>query len=238
MKKIIFILITTFFSINFAQANVDTEYLKYIYKLIEDKQYQKAFEEHQYFFEESIKTPGLGAVRISYGLSSWAELGKVYPPAHAALVKMSDDRKSLILSGEKSSDVFHEYAAINRYIDKKHETIHTFLIVDKKFPDNAPRFYILTEALLVEEKKFDVVKKYLNDPIFKYENIRHRRELDLSQLRKKSPIRTIQEINSNFETEVKELIDITMKIGMQDEADEIKNRFESYFNGNLKRKYY
>ncbi len=78
----------------------------------------------------------------------------------------------------------------------------------------------------------------MNDPIFIYENIRHRRELDLSWFRAKSSTRTIQEINSDFETEVKELIDITTKIGMQDEADEIKNRFESYFNGNLKRKYY
>ncbi len=238
MKKIISVFITIFFSINFAQANVDTEYLKYIYKLIEDKQYQKAFEEHQYFFEESKKSPRLGAVRTSYGLSSWADLGKVYPPAHAALVKMSSERKSLILSGEKSFDVFQEYAAINRYIGKNKETIDTFLTVDKKLPDNAKRFYLITEKLLVEEKQFDVVKKYLNDPIFKYENIRHRRELDLSWFRAKSSTRTIQEINSDFETEVKELIDITTKIGMQDEADEIKNRFESYFNGNLKRKYY
>ena len=62
---------------------------------IDEKKYEEALEAHEKFFAES-KGTSLSAVRTSFGLSNWAELGKVYPPAQKALVEMAAERKNII----------------------------------------------------------------------------------------------------------------------------------------------
>ena len=238
MKKTILTLLAIFLISNIAYAEVDLEYLQNIDKLVSEKKYQQALEAHQYFFEESKKSSGMGGVRVSFALASWAQLGSVYPPALIALSKISEEHKFLILSGKGTFYIFQEYQSINSYIGKNNETLETFLTADKKFPSQATEYYLSAKELLIAEKKFDIIKKYANDPIYEYESIRNDRERSLSQLRKKSTGYNIASINSEFEAKVKTLINVTLKIGLQEEAEEIKRRSESYMNGNLLRKYY
>jgi hypothetical protein len=238
MKKTILTLLAAFLISNISYAEVDLAYLQNIDKLVAEKKYQQALEAHQYFFEESKKSSGMGGVRVSFALSSWAQLGSVYPPALIALSKIASEHKALILSGKGSFYIFQEYHSINSYIGKNSETLETFLTADKKYPSQAKDYYLSVKELLISEGKFDIIKKYANDPIYEYESIRNERERALSQLRQKVAGNTIEAINSEFEVKVKGLIEVTQKIGMQAEAEEIKRRSESYINGNLLRKYY
>lgn len=238
MKKIILTLFAVFLISNTSYAEVDLAYLQNIDKLVAEKKYQEALEAHQYFFEESKKSVGMGAVRLSFALGSWVQLGSVYPPALVALSVISAERKALILSGKGSFDIFHEYVSINSYIGKNSETIETFLMADKKYPEKTANYYFAIKELLISEGRFDIFKKYAEDPIYEYEYIRNDRERALSKLRKNEAGYTIETINSEFEAKVKRLIEVTRKIDMQAEAEEIKRRSESYMNGNLLRKYY
>lgn len=238
MKKIIITLLATFLFSNNSTAEVDLAYLHNIDKLVAEKKYQQALEAHQYFFEESKKSSGMGGVRVSFALASWAQLGSVYPPALIALSKISSDHKASILSGKGSFYIFQEYQAINSYIGKNNETLETFLEADRKFPTQAKDYYLPVKELLISAGKFDIIKKYFNDPIYEYELIRNERERALSQLRQKVAGYNVESINSEFQVKVKALLEVTRKIGLTEEAKEIKRRSDSYINGNLLRKYY
>ena len=238
MRKTILSLLATFLIPNISYAEVGLAYLRNIDKLVAEKKYQQALEAHQYFFEESKTSSGMGGVRVSFALASWAQLGSVYPPALIALSNIASEHKALILSGKGSFKIFQEYQAINRCIGKNSETLETFLTVDKNYPSQAPDYYLSAKELLISEGKFDIIKKYLNDPIYEYESIRYERERSLSSVRKKVKGYTIESINSDFDVKVKDLIVVTQKIGMQAEAEEIKRRSESYINGSLSSKFY
>ena len=238
MCKPIFFLIAFFLTANLSYAEIGLSDLQRIDKLVSDKQYQKALEAYQYFFEESKKSSAMSGVRVSFALSSWAHLGSVYPPALEALKHMSDEDKALILSGKGFFNVFQEYQAINSYIGRNHATVETFLTLEKNSPEQAAEFFLVAKELLIAERKFDVVKRYYGDAIYEYESIRNSREYALSQLRKKSPGYSIDTINAEFDTKVKSLIEVATKIGMQAEAEEIRRRSSSYISGNLLRKYH
>lgn len=100
----------------------------------------------------------MGGVRLSFALDRWAQLGYLYPPALLALEKIASEHQNLILSGEGSFIVFHEYQAINCYIGKSAETLEPFLVVDENFPSQAVGYYISIKELLIDEKKFNLLK--------------------------------------------------------------------------------
>jgi hypothetical protein len=238
MKKLLISIILFFMSTHLSFAEVDNDYLQKINKMVADKQYSQALDAYKYFFEESKNSSGMGGVRVSFALSSWAELGKVYPPAYDALVKMSNDRKTTILAGKGTFNLFQEYESINSYINKNNETLETFLFVHKNFPSQAPDFYVVSRELIIEAKQYDLVKIYTEDLIYAFESLRNRREYDLSQFRKDPKAYSLEYINSELESKTKKLINLANQIGMTEEATEIKNRYSVYINGNLLRKYH
>ncbi|HSC67698.1 MAG TPA: hypothetical protein VLC79_08410 [Cellvibrio sp.] len=237
MKKFISSIFTMLLFVQSAFAQVGDDDLSKIYQLMNDKKYPEALAAHQAFFKDS-KGTSLTAVRLSFGLANWAELGKVYPPAQAALAKMAAERKNAIYAGATDFDVFHEYTSINSYLNQSDESIETFLYVEKHFPKQVQTFYPLVEDILIAQKRYDIVKKYANDAIYEFENLRHYRENSLSQLRKGQAGYTLQQINADFDRKYKVLLETTEKIGQQEEASELKRRYDAYMNGNLLRKYH
>ena len=238
MKKIIFAFLGICLLSQISFAKVSTNDLREIDDLIFEKKYSEALEAHKKFFEESKSASGLGGVRLSFALASWAKLGRLYTPANEALTNIAENLKTKIYSGSGDFDIFQEYEAINSYINKNEETLKAFKLVASKYPEQVNSFYLVVRRVLIEEEQFNLIKKYENDPIYEYETSRHQREYALSQLRKKNLGYKLDSINSTFEEQVKKLIEITEKIGYQEEANEIKNRYENYFNGNLIKKYH
>src|SRR4051812_22582627 len=55
-------------------------------KFAREGKYQQALERHIWYHENALKyDQAQFGVRLSFALSDWAELGKVYPPAKVAL---------------------------------------------------------------------------------------------------------------------------------------------------------
>jgi hypothetical protein len=235
-KLITFILSVAIAWVCYAEGSFDG--LQDIQKLEAEHKYPEALAAYKKYFEESKFISSMGGVRLSFGLSAWAEFGEKYPPAKAVLFHMSDERKKQLLGGEGDFDVFQEYNAINRYVGRDSDTLNTFIEIDKRYPEQAKQFFIVANDLLVRKKRYDLLKKYLQDPIYDYEGLRNSREYNLGQFRKNPTQGNLNAINEEFTQRVQTLIETTEKIGMQDEAKEIKARYDAYMNGNLLRKYH
>ena len=237
MNKIIASIFTLLLFAQSAFAQVGEDDLSKIYTLMGEKKYAEALAAHQKYFKNS-KGTSASAVRLSFGLGSWAELGKVYPPAHMALAQLATERKNIIYAGKADFDAFQEYTSINSYIDRHDESIETFLYVEKNYPKQGQHLYPLVEDILITKKQYDIIKKYVGDPIYEFERIRNSREYSLSQLRKKQPGYTLEQANAEFEKKYKTLLETTEKIGLNEEAAELKRRYDGYMRGNLLRKYH
>lgn len=238
MKKIATFFIVILVSVNFAWAQGTMDDLQNIRKLTQEKKYPEALAAHQQFFEASRSASGMGGVRLSFALYDWIDLGKAYPPAMDALNDLSASHRKIILEGKSDFDMFHEYKAINEVLSKNKETVETFVELETKFPKQSEHYYLAMKDILVQEEQLDVIARNANDPIYEYERLRNNREHSLSQLRKNNTSYSLKSINKDFESDVKKLVDVTLKIGMRDEAEEIKRRAETYMKGNLLRKYH
>ena len=226
MKMILTTALLLLMSSQLTFAEIDKNYLFLASKLAENKQYDEALRAYRYYFIESKKESSLGGVRLSFCLGDWAKLGKVYPPAMNELISMSDERKKIILSGKGNSEVFQEYNAINRYIDRDSETLATFITVDKDFPEQAESYRFIAKDLIIDTKQYDLAKKYI-DPLYEFESLRFARESDLRYMKKNN--NTYHALaDARFEKKVNELVDLANQIGLKDDAASIKRRFASY----------
>lgn len=237
MKRIIVLMMFAFLFSHSSLAKVDDNELSKIYTLVADKKYAEALAAHQQYFKDA-KGTSYAAVRLSFGLASWADLGKAYPPAHMALVQLAVERKAIIHAGTADFDTLQEYVSINSYINRQNDSVETFLFVSKKYPEQAQHFYSLVKDILIANERYDIVKKYADDPILEFENLRFQREHSLGYLRKKSEAYTLEQINSDFDKKYQALLKTAEKIGLYDEAEEIKRRYDGYMKGNLLRKYH
>lgn len=235
MKQILTTALFLLMSSQLTFAEIDKNHLFLASKLVENKQYEEALGAYRYYFIESKKESSLGGVRLSFCLSDWAALGKIYPPAVNELILMSNERKNILLSGKGNSEIFQEYNAINRYIERDSETLATFIAIDKDFPEQAESYRFFAKDLIINAKRYDLAKKYI-DPIYEFENLRFIRESDLSYLRKSSSNVVNAQSEAVFEKRVHALIEVANQIGMKDAAADIKRRYASYIlNSPLKK---
>ncbi|GGY72016.1 hypothetical protein GCM10011613_16180 [Cellvibrio zantedeschiae] len=229
MKKLLTSIFLLFISSQLAVAELDKNYLVQIDKMVAENQYEKALDAFRYYFKESRKESSLGAVRLSFCLSAWVSLGKIYPPAMSELILMSNERRNLLLAGKGNSETFQEYNAINRYIEKDNETLATFIAIEKDFPQQAASYHFFAKDLIINAKQYDLAKKYI-DPIYEFENLRFLRESELSSSRKSKYAFANSQSDVVFEKNVSELIELANKIGMKDAADDIKRRYANYIS--------
>src|SRR4051812_9051491 len=92
--------------------------------LTKQGKYEEALQKHLWFHENALKhDKALAAVRLSFALSDWVELGKKYPKARKALVAIRDKNTKSVSEGKGNFDLFMEIAAINRYLNERAKTV-------------------------------------------------------------------------------------------------------------------
>jgi len=228
------LLFLSVFMIGFsANAEVGNKDLENIRNLTKSGQYQQALEKHIWFHEESKASPSMAGVRLSFAIAAWINLGERYSPALDALINVRDTNKEILVSGKGSFQHFHDLFSINRALGKEEHTYELFLILDKQYPEQAVVYYHVAEDLLIERKDYKLCGKYIGDPVYKYERIRHTRELQLS-MTKKYPImnnsRFLKNADESFVDSVIKLIKLLIAIDREDEAIEIQKRALLYFD--------
>ncbi len=114
---------------------------------------------------------GQGGVRLSFSLSEWVRLAKMYPPAMAKLRQIRDQNLEKVLSDPNFDfKAFHDAASINRELGENGKTIETFKQLDINNPEAAKRAYIVADTYLIEAKEYALCGKYV-EPIKDFENI-------------------------------------------------------------------
>lgn len=215
-----------------AVAAVGNQDLQAIRKLVADENYEEALKQHLWFHEESKKSAGMGGVRLSFALSQWAELGGKYPKAWEAFKAIRDQHEKTLLAGGGGFAEFHEYSAFNRTLNEGDKTYELFRQLDAKFPDTAARCFHVAMDLVIAKKDYALCGKYLKDPIKRYEDARHSREMNLS-LARKNPNMDRPEFTSysdqTFVTKTCQLIEVMVNLQRVEEAKEIQKRALSYF---------
>lgn len=222
---------------NIANASVGNQDLQAIVELANNGKYQEALEAHIRFHEESKNSPGMAGVRTSFALMYWLHLAKKYPPALDALKGIRDKDKAMLLSGNGTFDNFMDLSALNENLGEEKQTLEVFMFLDEHHPEQAKRYYHVIDDYLIENKHFELCSKYIDDAVYEFEKLRHKRELSISFARSRPEMdNDLKEIDDRFYNEgVVGLIKILMASNRESEAKEVQKRALAYWDNRVVR---
>ena len=229
MKKLAILMILNTIFLGHALADSGRDELIKISNLIAEEKYEEALSRQVEYF---TNREGFSGVRLSFGIGTWMDLIRVYPPALEPLLAIKQSNLESLKTDGGSFDIFGEYKAINRVLDLEEETIETFLKIEEQFPDKAESIYFSASDLLMRHKRYDVVARHMKDLIFEYEEIRHRRERDISSLRERGQLARadkMQSINQRYVSDVSNLFGLLDFLDDQATRQEVYNRATEYF---------
>jgi hypothetical protein len=146
-----------------------------IMKVLEDAKlahksgdFTNALKFYEHFFDHALDDDpyALYGVRLSYCLDGWAELAKDFVGAHNQLV----EKQQTALQNYhkiKLPELFHDYYSISRVLDKKEESLDSFLSVLQENFKNASRLVKFVWQDLIEAEQWEVCNQFLEDPVQK-----------------------------------------------------------------------
>jgi hypothetical protein len=138
--------------------------LKILHEAEEDTRagrYRAALEKHVWFHRNALEQErALAGVRLSFALSAWFRLARVYPPALAAL-KQARDEALETFNREHANGAFAEFVAINRTLGEEDRTVGAFVELDKRGQDQAAQVYRRARPALIKAKEYALCGKYL-----------------------------------------------------------------------------
>lgn len=127
--------------------------------------YEEALREHIWFHDHALEEqPSLYGVRLSYALADWVDLGKVYPPALAALRAIRDAKTVRLQNGDGDRASFHDVESINECLMEHEATHQLFVQLQKVNPALAQQCAELAMPSLVLAKDFALARTFIKDP--------------------------------------------------------------------------
>ena len=132
-----------------------------------------ALAKHLWFHRQALThDPGQYGVRLSFGLSYWADLGRKYPPALEELKKVRDEAEARWKQGAGGRDEFNEIEAINKVLGSHDRTVAVFAHAEQHQPERAKQVYDLAQPALIRTGDYRRCGKYLHPDVTGPELIR------------------------------------------------------------------
>jgi hypothetical protein len=184
---------------------------------------QKLLWFHDHALEHNV---ALGGVRLSFALSYWMELAKVYPEAMQALIAVRDKKATALAGGEGAFELFQDVAAINRTLGEQAKTVALFKWLLQTAPELAQHCFSIAQADLVEQSEYEVCSRCIPDPLAHIEQARMLRQISLELADENpalgaSPLRGYAE--QRFAGEVCRMIAILVGAGRRQEAERVRD---------------
>ncbi len=220
-----------FFSVSFADVTKKDRLV--IKDLINKGQHEEALKKTLSYHQESKTSSGQRGVRLSYALFDWEEFGDKYPPALDALIKVKEQDKEALLSGKGNAQNFHDLLAINEHLNNEQETLELFIELEKKYPEEAVKYYDIAENLLVKNQRFYLCSKYIPDPLGRYNKLQGNRDSNLRLVKNNPEIGIpgyLTFIDDHFTNGVVNLVTILTATDRKEEALETQSMALEYFN--------
>jgi tetratricopeptide (TPR) repeat protein len=136
-------------------------------------EYQAALDRYLWYWNHALEyEPALSAVRLSFLLSDWVELGQRYPKAKQALLDIRTRDTQLLLGGGGDFDVFMELSNLNRSLQDEDATYDAFNKLRQRNPTLAWQCFLVAERLLVKHGDYAVCLEHVGDPEVAFDRIR------------------------------------------------------------------
>ncbi len=144
-----------------------------IQTLMNSGDYEAALQRQIWYFNHALQFGETDPVRLSFGIMNWAELGRRYPKAKQALIEIRDRDAQQFSNGKGSFALFSEVANLNRELSDDNSTYMLFQSIEQRDPGLAQQCYFTIESQLVQQGDYQTCRKYLGDPLVRFEMVRH-----------------------------------------------------------------
>ncbi len=135
------------------------------------KRYDLALEKHIWFHKNALKyDPDFFGVRLSFALSDWLELSKVYPPALLKLKEFRNQAGNNVKNGIDAIEFFYDFQAINLVLKEREQTVSLFKWLDSNQPSTAKEVYRIAQPSLLNAHEYHLCGKYL-DSLVDYDHL-------------------------------------------------------------------
>jgi tetratricopeptide (TPR) repeat protein len=207
--------------------------------LMKQGQYEEALQRHIWYFHHALEyEPALSAVRLSFALADWVELGRRYPKAKQALIEIRDAETRTLVEGRGYSDQFQDVACINEYLQADDETYALFKIIRQRDPALARQCYFYAESLLVAKGEYELCLEYMGDPQVRFESSRHSWEMEKQMYHRQeesqnqhapsgsipSRPKMAREADKRFVGRIRQLIEILVGANHKADAEKIRDQ--------------
>lgn len=116
---------------------------------------------HHHALEENRYLAG---VRLSYALYDWLKLGKAYPPARQALIKLREQKAQTLLQGEGNHALFRDIEAIDERLGQSGATYELYMALAERHPVLAGECAKLALPSIVAVKDYRLAHQLRTDP--------------------------------------------------------------------------
>ncbi|MSU61274.1 MAG: hypothetical protein EXS31_02575 [Pedosphaera sp.] len=195
-------------------------------------QYEEALQRQIWYHHHALEfQPGLSAVRLSFGLSDWMELGRRYPKAKQVLIETRDQKTREFDEGRGYSDLFQDVASINQFLGMDDATSALFKRLQQNNPTLARQCFHYARDALAQSREYELYSRFIPDVQAEYDRIRWflddaRKRADSQQndgaLRRSA--------DQQFATKARQLIDVLVGAGRTAEAERVRVQAVSMVN--------
>lgn len=145
--------------------------------------YEVALVKHLWYHENALKfDDGQAGVRLSFALSDWLELAKLYPPAMEALRSTRDLAEQQVRAGHDAWASFNDFDGINQCLNENRRTVELFRWLSIERLDDAKAFVNVAQDALMAEGEHELLIKHI-DPEQKFDDIGYYHRASLRSVR-------------------------------------------------------
>lgn len=153
-----------------------------------DGRHEEALREYIWFHDHALEVDrALYGVRLSFALSDWCELGKVYPKALDALKEIRDRKTQRLISGEGDRALFHDVESINERLGDFRATYDLFRALNAINPTLARECAGLAMPAIVQIRDYSLAREFMGDPAAKLQKWSNVLNKDIADLANEPP---------------------------------------------------
>jgi hypothetical protein len=203
-------------------------------QLMQAGKYEEALQRHIWYHNHAVSIqPAQSAVRLSFALADWAELGRRYSKAKRALIEIQIQKTLAIVEGRGYADLFAEVSSINSYLQNEfggntrneNRTAALFKHIHEKDPALARQCIGYARDALVKSREYDLASAYIPDAQSDFDSMIRFWKDDLSRATSdKDPEGARRSANQRFVMKVSQLLEILAGAGRKTDAEQIRGK--------------
>lgn len=191
--------------------------------------YELAHRKLEWFYRNgAVLNPALDALRLSFVLREWRELGSEYP---LAILKIREVRDSVIhdlaiADSSTSFGLFQELVALNRCLGENEDTLARFYRLEETDPLLAQVVFPTVRQMLLERAEFNRCLKYTDIESLLSTHFRNLAEFRAIAQRQQSPDQYLKGLEEYLMSKFGEAVALLVLCGRQSDAASVVERIQ------------